>query len=179
MNYHKTELGHRAMKDRHAVEISRAQRSALILFDGQRSTSAVLDATLALGVSRKDVEALAAMGLIAVDPDAPATRAPSASAGRPADAPMTDFASSTLAARQGPMDLPVAPNNEEERVRRYKKAYPLATQITAKLGLRGFKLNLAVESAQGFDGLNELLPKIRAAVGDERVQPLREALEGR
>ena len=46
-------------------------------------------------------------------------------------------------------------------------------------GLRGFKLNLAVESAQGFDGLNELLPKIRAAVGDERVQPLRDALEGR
>ncbi|MFD1712236.1 hypothetical protein FVQ98_04185 [Ottowia sp. GY511] len=173
MIYQKTELGQRAMKDRHAVEITRAQRSALILLDGQRSTASVLDATLSLGVSREDIDRLAELGLIATMPG-------SASADMPrGDAQLTDFASSTLAARHGPMDLPVAPNNEEERVRRYKKAYPLATQITATLGLRGFKLNLAVESAQGFDGLIELLPKIRAAVGDERVQPLRDALEGR
>ena len=167
MIYQKTELGLRAMKDRHAVEITRAQRSALILLDGQRSTGSVLDATQSLGVSRQDIESLLERGLIA------------AVAPRPSDAPMTDFASSTLAMRHGSIELPVAPNDEEERVRRYKKAYPLATQITAKLGLRGFKLNLAVESAQGFDGLVQLLPKIRAAVGDERVQPLRDALEGR
>lgn len=179
MNYHKTELGLRAMKDRHAVEISRAQRSALILFDGHRSTGAVLDATLALGVSRKDVDTLAALGLIAADASATGPHPPQTIETQPPDAPLTDFASSTLAARAGPMTLPVAPNNEDERVRRYQKAYPLATAITAKLGLRGFKLNLAVESAQGFQGLVDLLPKIRAAVGDERVQPLRDALEGR
>ena len=167
MIYQKTELGLRAMKDRHAVEITRAQRSALILLDGHRSTGSVLDATQSLGVTRQDIDGLLERGLIAIV------------AARPADAPLTDFASSTLAMRYGSIELPAAPNDEEERVRRYKKAYPLATQITAKLGLRGFKLNLAVESAQGFDGLNELLPKIRAAVGDERVQPLRDALEGR
>ena len=159
------------MKDRHAVEITRAQRSALILIDGQRSTGAVLDATSALGVSRSDIDTLAALGLITAAPDSSPTRPP--------DAPLTDFASSTLAARYGDMTLPPVPDDEEERVRRYKKAYPLATQITATLGLRGFKLNLAVESAQGFEGLSALLPKIRAAVGDERVAPLKAALEGR
>lgn len=167
MIYQKTELGVRAMKDRHAVDITRGQRSALILLDGQRSTGSVLDATQALGVTRQDIDSLVERGLIAVVGP------------RDADAPLTDFASSTLAARQGAIELPVAPNDEKERVRRYKKAYPLATHITSKLGLRGFKLNLAVESAQGFEGLSALLPKIRAAVGDERVQPLREALEGR
>ena len=143
----------------------------MILFDGHRSTGAVLNATTSLGVSQRDVEALAQMGLIIEAPDAPATRLP--------DAPLTDFASSTLAARHGDITLPPLPNDADERARRYKKAYPLATQITAKLGLRGFKLNLAVEAADGFEGLRELLPKIRAAVGDERVQPLRDALEGR
>ena len=96
----------------------------------------------------------------------------------PQDAPQTDFASSTLAAHYADMELPVAPNTPEERMRRYQKAYPLATQITAKLGLRGFRLNLAVESAQGFEGLVALLPKMRAAVGDEGIAPLRAALEG-
>ncbi len=169
MTYLKTDAGANAIKDRHAAPITRAQRSALILFDGNRSTGAVLDATAALGLTRADIEALVSLGLIAVSkvPD------------RPADGPITDFASSTLAARFGAMELPVAPDNEDERIRRYKKAYPLATQITAKLGLRGFKLNLAVEAAQGFEGLTQLLPKIRAAVGDERVQPLRDALAGR
>lgn len=97
----------------------------------------------------------------------------------PQDAPQTDFASSTLAAHYADMELPVAPNTPEERMRRYQKAYPLATQITAKLGLRGFRLNLAVESAQGFEGLVALLPKMRAAVGDEGIKPMVDALEGR
>jgi hypothetical protein len=48
---------------------------------------------------------------------------------------------------------------------RYKEAKPLATKLTAGLGLRGFRLNLAVESAAGFDELLALLPKIKDAVG--------------
>ena len=169
MTYVKTEAGANAIKDRQAAPITRAQRSALILFDGNRSTGAVMDATAALGITRADIDQLVSLGLIE------ASKNPE----RSAEGPITDFASSTLAGRFGAMDLPVAPNDEGERIRRYKKAYPLATQITAKLGLRGFKLNLAVEAAQGFEGLTQLLPKIRAAVGDERVQPLRDALAGR
>jgi hypothetical protein len=48
---------------------------------------------------------------------------------------------------------------------RYKQAKPLATKLTAGLGLRGFRLNLAVEAAGGYDELLTLLPKIKDAVG--------------
>lgn len=169
MTFVKTESGAQAIKDRRATSITWPQRAALILFDGQRSTGAVMDATAALGITRADIDQLVSLGLIA------ASQTPDKSP----DEPITDFASSTLAARYGDIDLPPAPHDPGERVRRYQKAYPLATQITAKLGLRGFKLNLAVESAEGFEGLVKLLPKIRAAVGDDRVKPLRDALEGR
>ena len=48
---------------------------------------------------------------------------------------------------------------------RYKEAKPMATKLTASLGLRGFRLNLAVEAAGGFDELLALLPKIKDAAG--------------
>jgi len=35
---------------------------------------------------------------------------------------------------------------------RYAEAYPIATQLTADLGLRGFRLNLAVEAALDYEG---------------------------
>lgn len=176
MIYTKSDAGVQAMKDRHAVDLTRAQRSALILFDGQRSVRAVLEATAALGVTAADIDALASRGLLrradggreASDADAPT--APAAlDNGAPAPA-----ASAAPAAPTAPQAL-----GEAERARRYNRAYPLATQLTAQLGLRGFTLNLAVESARGFDGLMALLPKLRAAVGDERLRPLEDALEGR
>jgi len=61
---------------------------------------------------------------------------------------------------------------------RYAEAYPLATQLTASLGLRGFKLNLAIEGAAGYDDLLALLPKIREAVGPEATRRLEQALLG-
>lgn len=87
--------------------------------------------------------------------------------------------SSTLAAHYAHVDPPVASGTPGELTRRYQKAYPLATQITAKLGLHGLHLNLAVESSQGFEGPVALLPKLRAAVGDEGIKPMVDALEGR
>ena len=61
---------------------------------------------------------------------------------------------------------------------RYSDAYPLATKLTATLGLRGFKLNLAVEAASGYDDLLALLPKIRDAVGAQAAAELERALKG-
>ena len=54
----------------------------------------------------------------------------------------------------------------------------MATQLTASLGLRGFRLNLAVEAASGYDDLLALLPKIQAAVGNEKCAGLERALNG-
>ena len=61
---------------------------------------------------------------------------------------------------------------------RYQDAYPVATQLTASLGLRGFRLNLAVEGAGSFEKLLELAPKIRDAVGPEKYASLDKALNG-
>ena len=166
MLYTKSEAGMRAMKDRHAEDITRGQRSALILFDGQRSVRAVLDATAALGVSAADVDALVSKGLLQ-RVGAPDEADASAAQGDPS-APAS---SSSTAGSAAPLAL-----TDDERAHRYSRAYPLATQLTADLGLRGFKLNLAVESAQGFDGLVALLPRLRTAVGDDRLRPLENAL---
>ena len=61
---------------------------------------------------------------------------------------------------------------------RYKDAYPVATALTAELGLRGFRLNLAVEGAGSFADLSALAPKIREAVGDAKFAKLDKALFG-
>lgn len=170
MIYTKSDLGSLAIKDRHAVDITRGQRSALILFDGLRSARAVLDATAALGVTPADIDALLTRGLLVQTAEPAPVGAPAA---------RTSGAVSARAPAAPEAETPATPRDEGERIRRYRVAYPLATQITATLGLRGFKLNLAVEAAQGFEGLVELLPKLRAAVGDERLRPLRAALDGR
>ena len=54
---------------------------------------------------------------------------------------------------------------------------PLATKVTAGLGLRGFRLNLAVEAASGYDDLLALLPKIQAAAGEKACIALERALK--
>lgn len=61
---------------------------------------------------------------------------------------------------------------------RYAEAWPIATRLTASLGLRGFKLNLAVEAASGYDELLALLPKIQDVLGPKACQELEQALKG-
>lgn len=59
---------------------------------------------------------------------------------------------------------------------RYSAAYPIATSLTAGLGLKGFRLNLAIEGAGSYDDLVALAPKIREAVGPAKFAPLGSAL---
>ena len=59
---------------------------------------------------------------------------------------------------------------------RYTDAYPIATELTAGMGLRGFRLNLAVEGAGSFSDLAALAPKIREAVGDAKFARFDKAL---
>jgi hypothetical protein len=156
MIYAQTESGVAAVKDRRAVELTRGQRYALLLFDGQRSIEAVLSATAVLGVTKADLKKLLSLGLITLVSSAPAQ-------------PLAD---SMLAPLQEKLD-------EQERARRYRTAYPLAVEITSELGLKGIKLNMAVERARGFEDLVKLMPRLRDAVGREVLIPLRAVLEGR
>jgi len=122
------------------------QRPAFILFDGKRSLEQVLAATQAMGITMDDVQAMIDLGLLE----------------RQAGAPQAHPAQPQVSSRSP--------------VERYQAAYLIATELTASLGLRGFRLNLAVEAATGYEQLVALAPKIREAVGDAKYERLNQAL---
>lgn len=153
----KTEAGHRVMKDR-SVPLTPRQRSAFILFDGKRTLEQVLSATAVTGVTREDIDKLFELGLVM---DA---------------APQETAAEVAAAAAQA---AAVEHHKHRTPQERYAEAYPIATRLTAGLGLRGFRLNLAVEAAGSYEQLLEVAPKIREAVGPEKYAPLDDALNDR
>ncbi len=155
----KTETGLQVMKDR-SVALGPRQRSAFILFDGKRTLDDVLAATAAMGVSRADIEQLLVLGLLCDR---------SARAGAPGPAALyPDTVPAAL------VELPEHASRPPQQ--RYADAYPIAIQLTSALGLRGFRLNLAVEGAGSYEQLAALAPKIREAVGPEKYLPLGLAL---
>ena len=146
----KTEAGLRVLKDR-SVPLPPRQRAAFILVDGKRSIEEVMAATAGMGVTHADMEQLLALGLVA-----------------------------ELAAPALPVQGNAAPERVSSRTaqERYRDAYPVAAQLTAGLGLRGFRLNLAVESVGSFEQLLDLAPRIEHAVGPEKFAALDKALNG-
>ena len=153
MNLVKTPEGQQAFKERHA-DLSQRLRSAFLLFDGNRSLVQVLEATSALGVVKDDILALVDRGWLA-------TRESSAAAS---------------ASKSGSPSLAPAELGLDVGQKRYQKAYPMAVSITGALGLKGFRLNLAVEAAMGYEQLVELAPRIRDAAGEKAYMPLHRAL---
>lgn len=81
-----------------------------------------------------------------------------------------------LVADSSPAIAPAAPVDPRTPQERYAEAYPIATRLTASLGLRGVRLNLAVEGATSYEDLLALSPKIRDAVGTDKFAPLAKAL---
>jgi hypothetical protein len=152
MIYTKTELGQSAFQDR-SIPLTPRQRSAFIMFDGKRSMEEVVKATAGLGVTPEDISHLIAWACWP----------------RP------------LRRRRLPPRQPVSAHNADgsptlTAQEHYSRAYPIATRLTAGLGLRGFRLNLAVEAAGDIDKLKELAPKIKEAVGPEKFRELENAL---
>lgn len=143
----KTEAGQRVLKDR-SIPLTPRQRAAFILCDARHTLDHVLAVTKAVGVTREDIQHLLDLGLIAEQAD-----------------------EKEVAAQEAAKAL-----HERDPQQRYKDAYPIATRLTASLGLKGFRLNLAIEHALNYEQLRELAPKIREAVGDEAYAPLDRAL---
>lgn len=168
MIYIKTELGHTALHDR-SLALTPRQRAAFIMFDGKRGLDDVLKATSGLGVTPDDVGHLVSLGLLA--PGAVAVPGPSAGLPASVAAATAAAAQPQAALSQTPEGLPTLSAQQH-----YSKAYPIAIRLTAGLGLRGFRLNLAVEAAGDIDKLKELAPKIREAVGPEKFLDLENAL---
>lgn len=152
----KTQAGQRVMKDR-SVPLTPRQRAAFILFDGRNTVDQVLAATGAAGVTRDDVSHLVSLGLL-----------------EPAEGAIT----ATATAGASPVTASPAETSGRTPQQRYQDAYPVATKLTARLGLRGFRLNLAVEGAGSYQQLRELAPRIREAVGAAAYAELDRALNG-
>ena len=172
MRYLKTEEGQAAFRERSAL-FSARQRAAFIMFDGVKPVEQVLAATASLGITRLDIEHMVTHGLLkeTAVPGTPAAAAVAPPASVPALAPATAAASSAPV----PSAAAISTRTPQER---YTQAKPLATQLTASLGLRGFMLNLGVESASGYDDLLALFPKIQSAVGAQKCAALERALKG-
>ncbi len=162
MIYAKTEAGQQVLKQR-GTTLSPRQRSAFILFDGQRSVSQVLAATAALGITQDDIRHMVDQGLLQPAP------ASSGASPRPAGVP----AQPEPSVPQGSDASPVLLRSPQ---RRYQDAYPIAIELTSALGLRGLRLNLAVEGALDYDQLKRVAERIRDAVGAEKYARLHHAL---
>lgn len=162
MRYKKTDLGQAALQNR-SVALTPRHRSAFIMFDGKRSVEEVMKATAGLGVTAEDVSFLLSSGLLA----------PSAEQATPAAQPIVQTAPPAASTSPVQGQLPSQPDQA-----RYSKAYPIAIRLTAALGLRGFRLNLAVEAAGDLGKLQALAPKIKEAVGPEKFHELEDALFG-
>jgi hypothetical protein len=159
----KTEAGQQALKDR-SIRLTPRQRSAFILCDGKRSVSEVLEA--GMGIAREDIDQMVELGLLGqVGGTAEAANAAAVSEPAASAAPAIEVQKEAAHPAQG-----------RTNQQRYKDAYPIATQLTGSLGLRGFRLNLSVEGTSTYEELVALAPKIRDAVGPEKAAALDRAL---
>lgn len=167
MIFVKTDFGQQSLRVRHGT-LSPRQRSAFILFDGKRTLQQVLDATAAMGITEADVQLMVDAGLLAhANPLLHTTSPRAAVAPQVAPAPKGSGSGGSRGSGSGSNRTPGE---------RYQEAYVVAAELTAGLGLRGFRLHLAVERATGYEPLAELAPKIREAVGEAQYQPLERAL---
>ncbi len=162
MIYVKTASGLAAMQDR-SGGLTPRQRSAFILFDGKRRSGEILKMTAAMGVTQSDIDHFLSIGLL---------ESPSAvSQPRAGDFSNLSPSPATAVLAESTKGLPTLSAQAH-----YSMAYPVATRLTAALGLRGFRLNLAVEAAGDLEKLKELAPRIRDAVGAEKYKELDDAL---
>ena len=158
MIYAKTPEGI-AARQAHSAEINPRQRAAFIMFDGKRDSSEVIKATSAIGVTQADVDHLVSSGFLAL---------------------VGAMAAASTAKATPEYTAPLATSDDGRpsalSQANYSTAYPIATRLTAGLGLRGFRLNLAVEAAGDLEKLKELAPRIKDAVGAEKFKELEDAL---
>jgi hypothetical protein len=168
MIYVKTELGKTALQDK-SLGLTPRQRSSFIMFDGKRTVAEVLKLTIALGVTADHLSRLVALGLL-VPLDADAEMGSSVGGTETSALAMGDAKGDTSLVSSAPQSPAISAQAQ------YAKAYPVAVRLTSSLGLRGFRLNLSVESAADLEALKDLAPKIKEAVGVEKFRELEDAL---
>lgn len=173
MKYRKTETGLLAIKERSAA-LSAKQRSLLIMVDGQKEFPDMVRIVSGLGGTVDDVNALVSLGLIEGVGAGVVGAGVVPQPARPAiDSPTSTVPVLVATPASGGGVMAGAPLSERDL---YQRAYPVAIRLTSALGLRGFRLNLAVESAGDYQALLEVAARIRESVGEEKFLPLGQAL---
>jgi hypothetical protein len=150
----KTEAGKQEMQTR-SVLTGRAQRNLLLLIDGKKSEDQLL--TSISGIGPADFEALRLAGLIAFD--ATGYAQPAAMPVRNAAPPIASPAPVAAAPAQPLEAVPVSYAHLTET---------LTGLISSELGLRGFKLTLAVERASNVDELRGVADRVIEQIRDRR-----------
>ncbi len=182
----KTDKGLEALRARDPVLPPR-MRTAFILFDGNKSVEQVIE-LLPGNTGRlqllEDIKLLIQQGLLELlrpaqsgemgswlshpTPSQPAATAPAATA----PAPVASLADE----RQQAARHATAPVQVSDPTDRYMKAYAIVGQLVGELGLKGFRLQLAVEKAQGYEGLVALLPRLREAIDARKLRAVEKIL---
>lgn len=168
MRHQKTDLGRQTFKERN-LALSARQRSAFILFDGNRDDITILQSLAATGINHEDINFLVQTGLIEPVKDN------NTEAGRASFGSRSGASANTNTAGQFYSEPADSNMSEQDR---YKLAYPIAGKLTSGLGLKGFRLNMALEAAGSYQDLLAIAPKIREAVGDDKFAELQRALKG-
>lgn len=168
----KTSAGQAAFKER-SPRFSARQRSTFILVDGRKTSAELLAATAGMGVTQEDLDHMIEQGFLSA-------QFTDADVSAPAPLSLTQpepFVPVSMLPTPAAAEPPAQPPRQLSDQERYQIAKPLATQLTASLGLRGFMLNLSVESAAGYEALLGLLPQIQKAVGAKAASELERALK--
>ncbi len=167
MHLIKTDEGQLAFKER-SPRFSARQRSMFIFVDGKKSAAQLLVATAGMGVTQSDIDYMVEQGFLRLEiPDHPAALVSLPDA-------MAATVPSALDHNGADLEPTTDGMTDQER---YLVAKNLATQLTAGLGLRGFMLNLSVESASGYQALVNLFPQIQKAVGEKAARELQRVLK--
>ncbi len=157
MIYVKTAAGRQALKER-AETMPRKYHFPFLMCDGVRDSADILAASVQHGFTSVDLYQMVQLGFVEPMPTKVPTRiAPAIDPVQVASAP------------------PGRPSPQQASV--FFDASKLATALSANLGLRGFRLNLAVQTANNLTDLDALLPQLEKALGAETVKPLADLLK--
>ena len=179
----KTDKGMEALRARDP-SLPHRMRPAFIMFDGQKSIEQVMALAPSAGGQLQvleDIKQLLQQGLLELlrpsDAGQPASNVSDIidSLAVPAPMPPPAAAVAPVAAPAAASNPAAAISNHSER---YIKAYAAASQLVSGLGLKGFRLQLQLEKAQGYDGLVAILPKLREVIDAKKLRPIEVILFG-
>ena len=162
----KTDKGMEALRSRDPA-LPKRLRTAFILFDGNKNVAQVMQLLPSSpALELEDVYSMLQAGWLellnpTLAPQVPARTAPSA-------ATMAATAQKAAASAQRP-----SIRNPAER---YQQAYAAISGVLGDMGLRGFKLQLAVEKADGYEGLLALLPRLQASFDAQKMRKIERIL---